>query len=82
MTKERKPLAKISGTRGIDTLLDQQREKSYTTSSYVKGKHTIAHQGQNEACDWTSKVPDKSEGSEPRDARNALARQLESYKEL
>ena len=78
MTKEGRPLAEISGTRGIDTLLDQQREKSYTTSSYVKGKHTIAHQ----ACDWTSKVPDNEEGSEPRDARNALARQLESYKGL
>ena len=82
MTKEGRPLAKISGTRGIDTLLDQQREKSYTTSSYVKGKHTIAHQGKNEACDWTSKVPNNRGETGPRDARNTLDRQLESYQRL
>ena len=72
MTKEGRPLAKISGTRGIDTLLDQQREKSYTTSSYVKGKHMVAHQERNEACDWTSKVPDNREDNGTRNASKRL----------
>ena len=42
----------------------------------------VAHQERNEACDWINQLPDNREETRPRDARNALARQLESYKGL